>query len=244
MTATPLPTDAELKDLIARCQETHSRAEDSTKGAGEWMADYGESAHQQRGELLSALSNLIKIHDHWQYECGNASARIAILERLSPQVGEDGVVVPREKLERAISAAKAFLRYFNPCDLPEDKSQQWLSANDQINFLEQAMLTASPIAVSTREDEMRDMREALEPFIKSLKVYRKDDGMLSADEPLWDYPLPIRLGQVWKLRAAYDALASTPSSPAPGTLESARQHHEKVLHEHEHGKPSPAGDAK
>jgi hypothetical protein len=39
-------------------KETHQRAEDSTKGAGEWFADYAQSAHEQRGLLIAEVERL------------------------------------------------------------------------------------------------------------------------------------------------------------------------------------------
>jgi len=39
-----------------------------------------------------------------------------------------------------VSSARAFLAHFNPCDLAEDKSQQWQSLEHQCNRVERALL--------------------------------------------------------------------------------------------------------
>ena len=36
----------------------HQRAEDSTKGAGEWLADFGSDAHEHRGILIKEVERL------------------------------------------------------------------------------------------------------------------------------------------------------------------------------------------
>lgn len=50
-------------------------------------------------------------------------------------------------LERLSKASWAFLRYFDPSDLPEDKSQQWQSVEHQIKLALEALalLQASPV---------------------------------------------------------------------------------------------------
>lgn len=48
-------------------RETHQRAEDSTKGAGEWFADHAGDAHDHRGILIQEVHRLrealLKIED-------------------------------------------------------------------------------------------------------------------------------------------------------------------------------------
>ena len=39
-----------------------------------------------------------------------------------------------------VSSARAFLAHFDPCDLAEDKSQQWQSLEHQCNRVERALL--------------------------------------------------------------------------------------------------------
>lgn len=44
------------------------------------------------------------------------------------------------EIKHLISSARAFLAHFNPCDLAEDKSQQWQSLEHQCNRVERALL--------------------------------------------------------------------------------------------------------
>lgn len=47
-----------MTDRRAEIADRHSRAEDSNKGAADWLADYAEDAHNDRGWLLSELTRL------------------------------------------------------------------------------------------------------------------------------------------------------------------------------------------
>jgi hypothetical protein len=73
-------------------------------------------------------------------------AYLASLPTPSPAspAGVDGDAV--RQVGNLLSAARAFLDKFNPSDLPEDKSQQWLSVFDQIALVEARLpaLSASP----------------------------------------------------------------------------------------------------
>ena len=51
-------TSPAVIDRRAEIAERHSRAEDSNKGAADWLADYAEDAHNDRGWLLSELTRL------------------------------------------------------------------------------------------------------------------------------------------------------------------------------------------
>lgn len=51
------------------------------------------------------------------------------------------------------SSAEAFLRHFNPFDLAEDKSQQWMAVHDAIKFLRAELIAHSGAnAAATRHD--------------------------------------------------------------------------------------------
>lgn len=50
-------------------KETHQRADDSTKGAAEWFADYAQSAHEHRGLLIAEVERLQSEVDRLQI-CG------------------------------------------------------------------------------------------------------------------------------------------------------------------------------
>ena len=54
-----------------------------------------------------------------------------------PSSTRSGVTV---EIKHLISSARAFLAHFNPCDLAEDKSQQWQSLEHQCNRVERALL--------------------------------------------------------------------------------------------------------
>ena len=43
---------------LEQIRAAHQRAEDSTKGAGEWLADYAGDAHEHRGRLLLEIDQM------------------------------------------------------------------------------------------------------------------------------------------------------------------------------------------
>lgn len=59
----------------------------------------------------------------------------------------------RKALKRTNATALAFLRHFNPCDMAEDKAQQWHALHDQIIVFNTAAL--SPTAAPAADDAER-----------------------------------------------------------------------------------------
>ena len=61
-------------------------------------------------------------------EAANASAEARLREEKSAR-----------EVRWLVSSARAFLRHFNPCNLAEDKSQQWQSLSHQCDVVERAL---------------------------------------------------------------------------------------------------------
>lgn len=74
------------------------------------------------------------------HRCGEAIKEAATLR--------ETIASMRRAAERLCGSATAFLRYFNPVDLPEDAGQQWHSLHDQLAFMRAAL--APPAAEKER----------------------------------------------------------------------------------------------
>jgi hypothetical protein len=46
------------QQTFEQIKAAHQRAEDSTKGAGEWLADFAADAHEHRGILIKEIERL------------------------------------------------------------------------------------------------------------------------------------------------------------------------------------------
>lgn len=109
MTKSPAPLPADVESIAKR----HQLAEDSTKGAGEWLADYASDAHADRGALLAYVRTL--------------AAQVAGMEAqpLVPQAFVDQIV--SEMVGMGLPVEMTHKNNFKPNYIPTD----WLKCADR-----------------------------------------------------------------------------------------------------------------
>lgn len=153
---------SENPEALSCCPE-RKMATLGTAGAVE--ADY-ETNVERLHEMLQNREEFIANQGLWK----EFSAYLA--EPSAPSAALDPVTV--ETTLRLVRMVRALLRYTNPCNVPEDHSQQWQAVHHQCDVIDNAEAASNPVSSTVRVEQhdaiyLRGWNEGIELAIETLE---------------------------------------------------------------------------